>query len=429
MPSGTGATVMVRMFTGVAVDAGVGVGDASLVGPRSDVPSRSRPQAAPALARFSKSPSPAALIASAISPGPPSWSRRHTVPSRSSGRNPIPRVVASHSSSFRHATVTENAAVLPAMALPGSPSMPAVMTFLGSMTSNPARTQSDVSWLSGSGPGTNPARKILARVSSSRYPMSLACSSLNVWPGPARVRASLSGSSPIHASSSSDSSESIAPESCNRRGASTPRGAGVAVGSGVEKLAGVAALAAVGLSACDSVGTGVSVGVGVGAAVGAGVAVGSGAWPEQAARVAKSTRMVMVAGRRLFSTEGVLFCVESTSHSTCPSSHSSRSSFRNLGALATLSMSCLRTSGPCSPGPVEVKIPAGARRGFWAVCCNAPELFRSVGLAGSGAPAPRPCSGLGLPLCRWQWGLPSRPWPRPVWQPIPWPFGRRPVGR
>ena len=215
--------------------------------------------------------------------------------------------VASHSRSFRHATVTENAAMLPAMALPGSPSMPAVMTALGSMTANPARTQSDVSWLSGSGPGTNPARKILARVSSSRHPMSLACSSRDAWPGPARVRASFSGLSPIHASSSSDSSESIAPESCNRRGASTPRGAGVAVGSGVEKLAGVAALAAVGLSACDSVGTGVSVGVGVGAAVGAGVAVGSGAWPEQAARVAKSTRMVMVAGMRLFSTGGVLF--------------------------------------------------------------------------------------------------------------------------
>ena len=338
--------------------------------------------------------------------------------------------VSSHSRSFRQATVTENAAMLPAMALPGSPSMPAVMTALWSMTANPARTQSDVSWLSGSGPGTNPARKILARVSSSRHPMSLACSSRDAWPGPARVRASFSGLSPIHASSSSDSSESIAPESCNRRGASTPRGAGVAVGSGVEKLAGVAALAAVGLSTCDSVGTGVSVGVGVGAAVGAGVAVGSGAWPEQAARVARNTRMMKVAWRNGFSTWSFLFLWwDPPSILLVARPVPLAPIVRNLGALVPFSMSCLRTSGPCSPGPVEVKIPAGARRGSWAVCCNAPELFRSVDVAGSGAPAPRPCSGLGLPLCRWQWGLPSRPWPRPVWQPIPWPFGRRPVGR
>jgi hypothetical protein len=27
---------------------------------------------------------------------------------------------------------------------------------------------------------------------------------------------------------------------------------------------------------------------------------------------------------------------------------------------------------------MELKIPAGVRQGSWAVCCNAPELFRSV---------------------------------------------------
>ena len=149
---------------------------------------------------------------------------------------------------------------------------------------------------------------------------------------------------------------------------------------------------------------------------------------EHAARVARSTRM-MIAGRSILCTWCFLSSLRVDFHSTWPSSHSSHSSFRDLGALATLSMPCLRTSGSCSPGPVEVKIPAGARRGFWAICCNAPELFRSVGVTGSGAPVPRPCSGLGLPLRRWQWRLPSRPWPRPVSQPIPWPFGRRPVGR
>ena len=246
---GTGVDVVVAgtgvvAASPVAVGVGGGVTGAwSRTGPMS-----SSPQSAPAWARPVKSPSPAAFIASAIWPGPPSWSKRHRIPSRSSGRIPIIDAAASHSSSFRHAIVTESAVMLPAMALPGSPSMPAVMTVLGSMTANPARTQSDVSWLSGPGPGTNPARKSRAIVSSARHPMNLACSSLDAWPGPASDRASFSGSSPIHSSSVSASSESIAPESCSRRGASTPGGAGVVVGSGVGGLAGVALGAAVGLS-------------------------------------------------------------------------------------------------------------------------------------------------------------------------------------
>ena len=221
------------------------------------------------------------------------------------------------------------------------------------------------------------------------------------------------------------------------RGAGTLRDTGFAVGSGVGGLVGVALGAAVGLSACDSVGTGVAVafGVGVGAAVGPGVEVGvwvsgAGVGPEQAASVARNTRMMKVAWRNGFSTWSFLFLWwDQPSILLVARPVPLAPIVRNLGALVPFSMSCLRTSGPCSPGPVEMKIPAGARRGFWAVCCNAPELFRSVGVAGSGAPVPRPCSGLGLPLCRWQWGLPSRPWPRPVSQPIPWPFGRRPVGR
>ena len=194
VPDGVGP-VVTGVETGVgasmvAVGAGGGVpGGCPGGGPISN------PHSAPALARFVKSPSCAAVIAAAIGPGPPRATKRHCIPSRSSGPIPVFDAASSHSSSFRQAIVTESAAMLPAMALPGSPSIPAVMTSLGSMTSNPARTQSEVSWLSGLGPGTNPARKILARVSSSRHPMSLACSSLDAEPGPARDRASFPASS------------------------------------------------------------------------------------------------------------------------------------------------------------------------------------------------------------------------------------------
>ena len=172
--------------------------------------------------------------------------------------------------------------MLPAMALLGSPSILAVMTFLGSMTANPARTQSDVSWLNGPGPGTNPARKIRSMVSSLRHPKNLVC---------------LPGFSPIHASSASDSSESVAPESSAWRGASTPGGAGVAVGLGVGVLAGVALGAAVGLSVGVSVETGAvyaGAAVGVGAEIGATIS-GDGVGSEQAVSVARVNRMMRVA--------------------------------------------------------------------------------------------------------------------------------------
>ena len=239
------------------------------------------PQSALALSSSAKSPSPAAFIASAIFPGPLSWSRRHCIPTRSSGRIPICGAVVCHSSSFRHAIVTESAAMLPAIALSGSPSMPAVMTALGSMTSKAARTQSEVSWLSGAGPGTNPARKIRARVSSSRHPMYLVC---------------LSGFSPIHSFSASDSSENIALDSSGWRGASLSPGAGVVVGAEVGGLVGVAVGAAVGFSVGGSVGTGVTAGVRV-----------SGVGPEQAANAAMPVRMIRIAGMNGFSTGSSLF--------------------------------------------------------------------------------------------------------------------------
>ena len=98
----------------------------------------SNPHSAPALARFVKSPSCAAVIAAAIGPGPPRATKRHCISSRSSGPIPNEGAVSSHSSSVRQAMVTENATMLPAIALSGSPSIPAVMTALGSMTSNAA---------------------------------------------------------------------------------------------------------------------------------------------------------------------------------------------------------------------------------------------------------------------------------------------------
>ena len=177
------------------------------------------------------------------------------------------------------------------MALLGSPSIPAVMTALGSMTSKAARTQSEVFSLSGAGPGTNPARKIRAKVSSSRHPMYLVC---------------FSGFSPIHSFSASDSSENIAPDSSGWRGATLPTGAGVFVGAGIGELVGVAVGAAVGLSVGGSVGTGVSVWIGAGVAAGVRVS-GAGVGPEHDARVARSTRTMSVAGKNGFSTGSSLF--------------------------------------------------------------------------------------------------------------------------
>ena len=99
--------------------------------------------------------------------------------------------------------------MLSAMALPGSPSIPAVMTSLGSVTSNAARKQSEAISLSGSEPVTNPVRKILASVSSLRHPISLACSSWDAGPGPVSARASSSGPSPMQASSVSDRANAV----------------------------------------------------------------------------------------------------------------------------------------------------------------------------------------------------------------------------
>ena len=146
-----------------------------------------------------------------------------------------------------------------------------------------ALTQSDVSWLSGPGPGTYPARKILTRVSSSRHPTYLVCRSVF---------------SPIHSFSASDSSENIVLESRGWRGASTPGGAVMFVASGVGELAGVALGAAVGLSVGVLVETGASVdagaAVGVGAEVG-GTVSGAGVGSEQAIMAARISRMMRVA--------------------------------------------------------------------------------------------------------------------------------------
>ena len=132
-------------------------------------------------------------MAAAISAGPPKAAMMHTVPPRSSGPIPTLGAAASHSSSLRQATDTVNIAMLPAMAVLGSPSSPAVITALGSMTSSAARTQSEVSTLSGT--GIMVAMKSCCTVSSSRHPTSRACSSfsgdlqgllrtsLNYWQG------------------------------------------------------------------------------------------------------------------------------------------------------------------------------------------------------------------------------------------------------
>ena len=183
--------------------------------------------------------------------------------------------------------------MLSAMALPGSPPIPVVMTSLESMTSNAARKESEVISLSGSEPSTNPVRKILAGVSSLRHPISLACSSWDAGPGPVSARASSSGPSPMQASSVSDRADCSALESRIRRGASHPSGVGVFAGSGALELAAVAAGAVVGFS----VGTGMEAGVRA-----------SGLGSERATRFARSTRMVVVAGMRVLSAGGFL-CV------------------------------------------------------------------------------------------------------------------------
>ena len=83
VPGGV-SPVFAGVLDGVApvvtgVDAGRGVpGGCPGRGPISN------PHSVPALARSSKSPSCAALIAVAISPGPPTASIRHCIPSRSS---------------------------------------------------------------------------------------------------------------------------------------------------------------------------------------------------------------------------------------------------------------------------------------------------------------------------------------------------------
>lgn len=174
------------------------------------------------------------------------------------------------------------AVMLPAIAAAGSPSRPAVMTALGSISLNAARMQVEVSRLRGPESGTNPARKALATVSSSRHFISSACSSLGE-PGLAGDQASLAGSPPMQASSSADSAEATALASWSERGAITPDGgwvgAVVAVSSVAGGSVGVAAGAAVGVVACVAAGAVVVVTVSV---------VGAG--PEQAVVTAMTVR-------------------------------------------------------------------------------------------------------------------------------------------
>ena len=116
------------VIAGVAAGVGVGVPGGGMgvgSGPMSS------PHSVPATDRPVASPSCAAMIASAICPGPPSASMRHCHPARSFGLTPAFGAATSHSSSFRHAIVTKSAVMLAAMALSGSPSIPAVIAFLG----------------------------------------------------------------------------------------------------------------------------------------------------------------------------------------------------------------------------------------------------------------------------------------------------------
>ena len=77
--------------------------------------------------------------------------------------------------------------MLSAMALPGCAVYPSGHE-PPSVTSNAARKQSEIISLSGSEPGTNPVRKILASASSLRHPISLACASWDAGPGPVSAR-------------------------------------------------------------------------------------------------------------------------------------------------------------------------------------------------------------------------------------------------
>ena len=187
--------------------------------------------------------------------------------------------------------------MLSAMALPGLPSIPAIVTSLGSVTPNAAWKQSEVTSLSGSEPGTNPVRKIIASVLSLRHPISLACSFWDAGPGLVSARASSSGPSPVQASSVSDRADCSALESCSRRGASFPSGVGVYAGSGTLELAAVAAGAVAAFS------------VGIAAAGGTGVEVGvraPGVGSERDTRFARSTRVVVFTGMRVLSAGGFL---------------------------------------------------------------------------------------------------------------------------
>ena len=207
-------------FPGVAVSLGVstaavGVGAgvfAAGPGVAAGSGHGSIPHSRPAVNRAVPSATSPAFISSvmafAISAGPPSSAMMHTIPSRSSGSIPSLGAAAAHSSSFRQAIATVNAAILPAMAVWASPSSPAVITGLGSMTSSAARTQLEVSSLSGT--GTMVVMKIRSTVSSSRHPMSRACSSMDAGPLPVRAAIIPSGSPPMQASSASDRLESKA---------------------------------------------------------------------------------------------------------------------------------------------------------------------------------------------------------------------------
>ena len=306
-----------------------------------------------------------------------------------------------------------------------------------------------MSWLRGPGSPINMATNTPKSVSSPRQATIQASSSGTGTLTPLSISCSLPGPAACsrHEISGFDSRDSAASESLRFRGVMTSPGgrvsgsdvalSGASVPPGAWVLAGNGVVAALGLGFSVGTGSGVSdgsgaAGVRLGATTGAAAVVGAwaGVGSEHPAKVARNSRMMKVAWRNGFSTWSFLFLWwDQPSILLVARPVPLAPIVRNLGALVPFSMSCLRTSGPCSPGPVEVKIPAGVRRGSWAVCCNAPELFRSVDVAASGAPAPRLCSCSGLLRCRWPLGLPCSPWPWPVWQPIPWPFGRRPVGR
>ena len=254
----------------------------------------SKPQSINAWARTVKSSSFAAFIAAAISLGPPSSSRTHCIPSRSPGAIPNLGAAASHSSSFRQARVTENPAMLPAIAAPGFPSIPAVITARGSISLNADRTQMDVSTLRGPESPTNSARKTLARVSSSKHPISLACPSLPAVPGAprARIRFAASSASCRQARSDSESWDRAASGSCSTRGEIIFEGACDGVGGCVGVGAGVGV--ALGVAVCSRV----AVGSGVAATVGCGSGVSDGATVASSPPHARSNGSANKAARK-----------------------------------------------------------------------------------------------------------------------------------